>query len=58
VLLVLADSLAFHGPSRAEPANEPRLWHNVAAAALGGHAELLAGYGWTDRPARVARAHP
>jgi len=51
VLLVLADSLAFHGPSRAEPSNEPRLWHNVAAAALGGRAELLAGYGWTARHA-------
>jgi diglucosylglycerate octanoyltransferase len=51
VLLVLADSLAFHGPERAEPANEPRLWHNVAATALGGHAELLAGYGWTARHA-------
>jgi diglucosylglycerate octanoyltransferase len=51
LLLVLADSLAFHGPERAEPANEPRLWHNVAATALGGRAELLAGYGWTARHA-------
>lgn len=51
VLLVLGDSLAFHGPERAEPANEPRLWHNVAAEALGGRAELLAGYGWTARHA-------
>ncbi|HKQ42946.1 MAG TPA: SGNH/GDSL hydrolase family protein, partial [Pseudonocardia sp.] len=42
-LLVLADSLAFHGPERAEPADEPRLWPNVAAAALGGRAELVAG---------------
>lgn len=57
MLLVLADSLAFHGPSRAEPANEPRLWHNVAAAALGGHAELLAGYGWTARHAWRALTH-
>lgn len=57
VLLVLGDSLAFHGPRRAEPANEPRLWHNVAAGALGGRAELLAGYGWTARHAWRALIH-
>lgn len=51
VLLVLADSLAFHGPQRAEPADEPRLWPNVAATALGGGAELVAGIGWTARHA-------
>ena len=50
-LLVLGDSLAFHGPERAEPASEPRLWPNVAAAALGGSAELFAGAGWTAREA-------
>jgi diglucosylglycerate octanoyltransferase len=57
VLLVLADSLAFHGPERAEPADEPRLWPNVAAAALGGRAELVAGYGWTARHAWHALTH-
>lgn len=57
VVLVLADSLAFHGPARAEPADEPRLWHNVAASALGGRAELLAGYGWTARHAWHALTH-
>jgi hypothetical protein len=51
VLLVLGDSLAFYGPERAEPADDPRLWHNQAATALGGRAELLAGYGWTARHA-------
>ncbi|OLT20393.1 lysophospholipase [Pseudonocardia sp. CNS-139] len=51
VLLVLGDSLAFHGPTRAEPADEPRLWPNVAAAALGGRAEIVAGIGWTARHA-------
>lgn len=51
MLLVLGDSLAFHGPTRAEPANEPRLWPNVAATELGGRAELLAGHGWTARHA-------
>ncbi|MGQ0573333.1 MAG: diglucosylglycerate octanoyltransferase [Pseudonocardia sp.] len=49
LLLVLADSLAFHGPQRGEPADHPRLWPNVAAAALGGRAELVAGIGWTAR---------
>ncbi|MDT7651685.1 MAG: diglucosylglycerate octanoyltransferase, partial [Pseudonocardiales bacterium] len=56
-LLVFADSLAFHGPERAEPADEPRLWPNVAAAALGGHAELVAGIGWTARHAWHALTH-
>jgi hypothetical protein len=56
-LLVLADSLAFHGPQRAEPADEPRLWPNVAAAALGGRAELVAGIGWTARHAWHALTH-
>ncbi|WP_219414725.1 diglucosylglycerate octanoyltransferase [Pseudonocardia nigra] len=51
VLLVLADSLAFHGPERPEPADEPRLWPNVAASELGGRAELVAGIGWTARHA-------
>jgi diglucosylglycerate octanoyltransferase len=50
-ILVLADSLAFHGPQRAEPASEPRLWPNVAAAELDGAAELFAGFGWTARDA-------
>jgi hypothetical protein len=57
VLLVLADSLAFHGPERAEPADEPRLWPNIAAAALGGRAELVAGIGWTARHAWHALTH-
>ncbi len=57
MVLVLADSLAFHGPERAEPANDPRLWPNIAAAELGGRAELLAGYGWTARHAWHALTH-
>jgi hypothetical protein len=56
-LLVLADSLAFHGPERAEPADDPRLWPNIAAAALGGRAELVAGIGWTARHAWHALTH-
>lgn len=50
-LLVFGDSLSFHGPQRAEPADDPRLWPNVAAAALGGRADLVAGIGWTARHA-------
>jgi hypothetical protein len=57
VLLVLGDSLAFHGPHRAEPSDEPRLWPNVAAAELGGRAELVAGIGWTARHAWHALTH-
>ncbi|AEA24235.1 hypothetical protein Psed_2007 [Pseudonocardia dioxanivorans CB1190] len=57
VLLVLADSLAFHGPERAEPADDPRLWPNVAAAALGLRAEVVAGAGWTARHAWHALTH-
>jgi diglucosylglycerate octanoyltransferase len=56
-LLVLADSLAFHGPSRAEPADHPGLWPSVAAARLGGRVELAAGYGWTARHAWHALTH-
>ncbi|GAA1333147.1 diglucosylglycerate octanoyltransferase [Saccharothrix algeriensis] len=50
-LLVLGDSLTFHGPQGPLPADHPRLWPNVAATALGGHAELVAGFGWTARDA-------
>lgn len=56
-MLVLGDSLAFHGPERAEPADDPRLWPNVAAAALGGRAEIVAGIGWTARHAWTALTH-
>ncbi|MFP5022259.1 diglucosylglycerate octanoyltransferase [Pseudonocardia phyllosphaerae] len=50
-LLVLGDSLAFHGPDRPYPADEPRLWPNLAAARLGGRAEIVARAGWTARHA-------
>lgn len=49
LVVVLGDSLAFHGPDRPEPADEPRLWPHVAAAALGGRAEIVARSGWTAR---------
>ncbi|MEQ3553188.1 diglucosylglycerate octanoyltransferase [Pseudonocardia nematodicida] len=55
-LLVVADSLAFHGPERPCPADEPRLWPNVAAELLGGDVELVARAGWTARHAWSAIA--
>lgn len=57
VLLVLADSLSFHGPTRAEPADDPRLWPNITATQLGGRAEFVAGIGWTARHAWHALTH-
>jgi len=50
-LLVLADSLAFHGPAQAEPADHPDIWPSVAGRALGARVELVAGIGWTARHA-------
>ncbi|MGQ0838064.1 diglucosylglycerate octanoyltransferase [Actinokineospora sp.] len=50
-VLTFGDSLCFHGPDGPHPADDPRLWPNLAAAAIGGHAELFAGFGWTARDA-------
>lgn len=48
-ILVFGDSLSFHGPDGAHAADDPRLWPNVTAGALGGRAELVAGFGWSAR---------
>jgi hypothetical protein len=50
-IAVFADSLAFHGPADPMPADDPRLWPNIAAAELGGQALLFAAAGWTAREA-------
>lgn len=50
-LLVFGDSLSFHGPDGPHAADDVRLWPNVAAEALGGSADLVAGFGWTARDA-------
>jgi len=50
-LLVVADSLAFHGPERGELSTHPALYGNVAAAALGTTLDLVARRGWTARDA-------
>jgi len=50
-LLVVADSLAFHGPERGELSTHPGLFGNVAAAELGTTLDLVARRGWTARDA-------
>ena len=50
-LLVIADSLAFHGPERAERPSDPRLYPQVAGRALGMQVDLDARQGWTARDA-------
>jgi lysophospholipase L1-like esterase len=50
-VLVIGDSLAFHGPNRPEPVTEPRLYPNVMARALGSEVDVLAELGWTARSA-------
>ncbi|MGH3757266.1 diglucosylglycerate octanoyltransferase [Actinophytocola sp.] len=55
-LLMFGDSLSFHGPDGPYPADDERLWPNVAAAALGGRTELFASSGWTARDAFWALA--
>lgn len=48
-ILVLADSLAFHGPTQPELLTEPRLFPNVMAADLDAEADIVAQVGWTAR---------
>ena len=48
-LLVLGDSLAFHGPERIEVPTDGRLYPQVCAADLDARVDLLAREGWTSR---------
>jgi hypothetical protein len=50
-ILLIGDSLAFHGPEQAEPLTEPRLFPNVAARTLGAEIDVVAELGWTARNA-------
>jgi diglucosylglycerate octanoyltransferase len=52
-VLVLGDSLTFHGPDRPHPPSDPRLYPNVAATSLGQdvRADVVARLGWTARDA-------
>jgi len=58
-ILVLSDSLAFHGPSDGELTTEPRLWPNVMARLLSQQGEpteatIFGRRGWTARDAWFA----
>ncbi|MEO7286049.1 MAG: SGNH/GDSL hydrolase family protein [Jatrophihabitantaceae bacterium] len=58
-ILVLSDSLAFHGPGLGELTTEPRLWPNALAAQLTGlgrpaQATIFGRRGWTARDAWFA----
>ncbi len=48
-ILVLSDSLAYYGPEGGLPADDERIWPNIAAATLGMRAELFGRIGWTTR---------
>ena len=50
-VLVLADSLAWHGPERGELLTEPRLWPNLVADKLGTSVDVVGRQGWTARDA-------
>jgi diglucosylglycerate octanoyltransferase len=50
-LLVIGDSLTYHGPSGPELATDPRLWPQLAGRATGRDVDLLARQGWTARDA-------
>jgi len=52
-VLVLGDSLSFHGPEQPHRPSDPRLYPNVMAAHLGDDvaADLVARIGWTARDA-------
>lgn len=50
-LLVLADSLAFHGPECAVAPSDARLYPQVAGRLLGRNVDIAARQGWTAREA-------
>ena len=50
-VLVIADSLAFHGPTQAELLTHPRIYPNVLARELGAEVDVVARLGWTARDA-------
>lgn len=50
-MLVIGDSLAFHGPRREEPLTEPRLYPQVLGRELDAAVDVVARLGWTSRDA-------
>ena len=49
LLLVIGDSLCFHGPERPELLSHPSLWPNGTADTLGCRVDVVARAGWTSR---------
>lgn len=50
-LLVIGDSLTYHGPAGPESTTDARLWPNLVATQLSTRLDLLARQGWTARDA-------
>lgn len=50
-VLVIGDSLTFHGPNAAHPPSDPRLWPNIMASELDIQVDVAAQIGWTARDA-------
>jgi hypothetical protein len=50
-VLVIADSLAFHGPLQPELLTHPDLYPNVLARELSAEVDVVARFGWTARDA-------
>ncbi len=50
-VVVIADSLAFHGPERGELLTHPGLYPNVLGRLLGKEVDVVARLGWTARDA-------
>ncbi|MGH3328625.1 MAG: GDSL-type esterase/lipase family protein [Streptomycetales bacterium] len=48
-ILVLGDSLCFHGPERPEVITHPGLFPNVLGRAIGAEVDVVARLGWTAR---------
>lgn len=50
-VVVVADSLAFHGPERAEPTDDPRIFPSIIGTTLDADVQVFARMGWTTRDA-------
>ena len=50
-VLVIGDSLTYHGPGGPELVTDPRLWPRLVGRATGRDVDLLARQGWTARDA-------
>ena len=48
-VVVIGDSLTFHGPDQAHPPSDRACGPNIAAQRLGTGVDVAAGVGWTAR---------